>query len=162
MSKVAVIYKSKYGATKQYAEWIARALNADIFSASNVKISRLKDYDMIIFGGGMYAGNINGISQVARYPAKPLVIFTVGLGDPDGISFAGILQKSLPPAKFDTAKTFHLRGALDFDALNFLHRRVMNMLAKALAKKDKSQLNSEEAAVAPIVEYVSSFLYSKI
>lgn len=33
MKKTAVIYKTKYGSTKKYAEWIAQNLSCDIFDA---------------------------------------------------------------------------------------------------------------------------------
>ena len=32
-----VIYKTKYGSTKQYAEWIAEELGCDFIDAKNVK-----------------------------------------------------------------------------------------------------------------------------
>ena len=34
--KVAVIYKSKYGATKRYAGWIALKLDADLYELSDI------------------------------------------------------------------------------------------------------------------------------
>jgi len=37
MNKVLIIYFSKYGTTKQYAEWIAADLNSDIHSINNSK-----------------------------------------------------------------------------------------------------------------------------
>ena len=136
-------------------------------------MSRLNDYDMIVFGGGIYAGHISSIALVAKFPKKPLVIFTVGLADPAEVNFAPILHKSLPPIRIKSSKFFHLRGGLDMERLSFLHRRVMKMLKKALDKKDASQLRSEEAAimqsaggkvdfvsrdaVVPIIEYVKQF-----
>ena len=170
MNKIAVVYRSKYGATKQYAEWIASALDADIFNATDVVISRLKGYDLIIYGGGIYAGYISNISLVSKFPPKPLIIFTVGLADPAEVNFIPTLEKSLSPAKIKSSKFFHFRGALDIDKLGFFHGRIIKMLKKALQKKDASQLRSEEVAIlqslgqkvdfasqdaiAPIIEYV--------
>jgi len=37
MRKTVVIYKSKYGKTKQYAEWIAAELNAPLFDHTEIK-----------------------------------------------------------------------------------------------------------------------------
>jgi len=31
MKNIAVIYKSKYGSTKKYAEWLGEDLQADVF-----------------------------------------------------------------------------------------------------------------------------------
>jgi menaquinone-dependent protoporphyrinogen IX oxidase len=64
MSKVLVMYFSKYGHTKKYAEWIALELNGDIYNIKNIKSSILKNYDAIILGSGLYAGKIEGINII--------------------------------------------------------------------------------------------------
>ncbi|WP_253199588.1 flavodoxin domain-containing protein [Clostridium gasigenes] len=56
MSKSVIVYKSKYGSTKVYAQWIAKKLEADIYEVNEVKVDKLLDYNNIIFGGGLYAG----------------------------------------------------------------------------------------------------------
>ena len=38
---VVVIYKSKYGSTKQYAQWIAEELNTSLFEATSIDPSQL-------------------------------------------------------------------------------------------------------------------------
>ena len=40
-----VIYKTKYGATKTYAEWIAEELSCKAVDAKQVKIDNLKEYN---------------------------------------------------------------------------------------------------------------------
>lgn len=50
-SKIAVIYKSKYGNTKKYAQWIAEEANADLFEHSEVDAKKLVEYDAIAYGG---------------------------------------------------------------------------------------------------------------
>jgi len=48
MKKISVIYKSKHGTTKRYAQWIAEELEAQFFEASNIKPSQLMSYDVEI------------------------------------------------------------------------------------------------------------------
>ena len=38
MSKVLVIYSSKYGSTKKYADWIKEELNGDFFEVDKIKL----------------------------------------------------------------------------------------------------------------------------
>jgi len=64
--KTIVIYKSKTGFTKKYAEWIANDLLADIFDVSKVNIDMLTTYDTIIYGGSLYAVGINGIKLIKQ------------------------------------------------------------------------------------------------
>ena len=61
-----VIYKTKYGATQRYAEWIGEALQADVFNIRKFTKERFAGYDTIILGGGIYAGNINGLSLISK------------------------------------------------------------------------------------------------
>ena len=61
-----VIYKTKYGSTKTYAEWIAEELCCEAVDAKSVKIEDLLKYDTIIYGGGLYAEVINGVSLITK------------------------------------------------------------------------------------------------
>jgi menaquinone-dependent protoporphyrinogen IX oxidase len=42
--KSIVIYKSKYGSTKTYAEWIASELSCEAVDAKNIRAEQLVDY----------------------------------------------------------------------------------------------------------------------
>jgi flavodoxin len=64
--KTVVIYKSKTGFTKKYAEWISEELSADIFDVSKVTINMLTAYDTVIYGGGLYAVGINGVKLITK------------------------------------------------------------------------------------------------
>jgi len=170
VKKIAVIYKSRYGATKQYAQWIAHALQAELFEASAVKPAQLKDYDVVVYGGGLYAGGISGVKLVAENPCKSLVVFTVGLADPQITDYTEILTKAFAPERLQDIKVFHLRGGVDYEKLSLVHKGVMAMVKKQAQKKPAAQRTSEdqgiletygkkadfadEAATGPLVEYV--------
>ena len=64
--KPIVIYKTKYGSTKEYGEWIAEDLGCSAVDAKSVKVSDLLAYDTIIYGGGLYAEIINGITLITK------------------------------------------------------------------------------------------------
>ena len=75
-----VVYKSKYGCTKTYAQWIAEELSCDICEQSEIKIDELKKYDIIIYGGGLYAeikknfkGNTYSRVKMFNFPGKMIV-----------------------------------------------------------------------------------------
>ena len=55
MKKAAVTYLSRYGFTKQYADWISQALSCDEIDFSKNKKPDLSSYDVVIHGGGIYA-----------------------------------------------------------------------------------------------------------
>ena len=53
-----VVYKSRYGATKQYAEWIAEALNIPAKTIDEVSTARLAACDYVIAWSSFYIGKI--------------------------------------------------------------------------------------------------------
>ena len=65
MKRIVVIYQSAYGYTQTYAEWIGQELNCPCFSKKGFRSQDLSNYDVIIFGGGLYAGGINGVDLLS-------------------------------------------------------------------------------------------------
>lgn len=59
--KTAVIYNSKTGFTKRYAEWIAEAAGGECMELSVAKKKDLTPYEAIVFGGWACAGSISKI-----------------------------------------------------------------------------------------------------
>ncbi len=147
MNNIAVIYKSKYGATKQYAEWIAQALDATLLEASTVKPSQLLSFDAVVYGGGLYAGGIAGVELVTKNPCKSLVVFTVGLANPETTDYSVILDKNFTQELLSKTKIFHLRGGIDYKKLGIVHRGMMTVVKSMLGKKDESELSDEDRAL---------------
>ncbi|MCL1906274.1 MAG: flavodoxin domain-containing protein, partial [Clostridiales bacterium] len=144
MSDIAVIYSSKHGHTKRYAEWIAQALNAELLKASAVKPAQLASFGLIVYGGPLYAGGIDGIKLVTKNPCKSLVIFTVGLADPATTDYTTILNKNFSGAFLAKTGVFHLRGGLDHKNLGPIHKMIIGMVRKVALKKDASERTEEE------------------
>lgn len=175
MEKTAVIYKSKYGHTKKYAEWIAESLKADLFEESGISGSGLAGYSTIIYGGGLYASGINGISLITKnfdsVKDRNLVVFTVGLASPlDTSIYRPIIEKNIPEGMRNSIRFFHLRGGIDYSELNMMHKGMMAMLKKMVEKKDEQEKTDEDRqmletygqkvdftdrnSIIPIVDYV--------
>jgi menaquinone-dependent protoporphyrinogen IX oxidase len=142
LKNIVVIYESKYGSTKRYAEWIAKELNARIFRRKDITSEELKEYDVIIYGGGLYAGGISGVSLISRnfdiLCDKKIIIFTCGLADPkDEINIKNIhkeIDKVFSPEVKSKIAFFHLRGAIDYQKLGIKHKFMMSILKHMLSK----------------------------
>ena len=144
MVNIAVVYKSRYGTTKQYAEWIAKALDATLLEASAVKPSQLASFDIVIYGGGLYAGGIDGVGLVTKNPCKALVVFTVGLANPNITDYSDILDKNFTQELHSKVKVFHLRGGIDYKKLGFVHKGMMSIMRKSILKKDEQEITAED------------------
>lgn len=152
MKKIAVIYKSTYGHTKKYAGWLAEELNADLLDAGKVKPSLLLPYDVIIYGGGLYAGGVNGFSLITKnfesLRGKAICLFTVGAADVSDRQntdhIRSSLNRVLTPEMQEVIKIYHLRGGMDYEHMSLLHRTMMGMMRKMLHSKPESELRSED------------------
>ena len=52
MEKGIILYQSKYGATKKYAEWLKEATQFECMETKKADIKKVQEYDVIILGGG--------------------------------------------------------------------------------------------------------------
>lgn len=152
MSKTVVIYQSKYGYTEKYSKWIAEALSCELLKRKDVKVQMLTEYDTVIYGGGLYAGGVNGIDLLTKnfdiLGEKNLILFTCGLADPNirenTENIKAGLSKVLTPQMQEKIKLFHLRGGIDYAKLSLMHKSMMAMLYKMTRKKDASSLSDED------------------
>ncbi|MCL2617908.1 MAG: flavodoxin domain-containing protein [Defluviitaleaceae bacterium] len=147
MSRIVVVYRSKYGATGQYARWIAEALDAPLVEHAVMKPHRISDYDIVIYGGGLYAGGINGVELVTKNRCRSLIVFTVGVAVPEDTDYSEILEKAFSPAQMEATKVFHLRGGISYSKLSFLHRMMMTAMKKMIEKTPPEGRKSEDASV---------------
>lgn len=134
--KTIVVYKSKYGYTKRYAEWIAEELGCEI--KENAAFADISDYDMIICGGGCYAGTINGskliTKNLSRLSGKKLILFAVGSNSGAEKDIIPFWNKNLTAEQQRVIAHFYLRGGFDYSRLSSADKLLMNMLRQHLKK----------------------------
>jgi menaquinone-dependent protoporphyrinogen IX oxidase len=137
-----VVYKSKYGSTKQYAEWIAEELGCNAVEAKSVKADDLLQYDTIIYGGGLYAEIINGVSLITKnkqkLSGKKIVIYTTGITPLDVRAYydGEVLEKNFKNGVPENIKIFNLLGKMKLDELTLPHRAALKALKKIMSAKE--------------------------
>ena len=60
MENILIIYKSKYGAAREYAQLLGKALDTAPVSVDQAKSQMVTSADTIILCGGIYASSIAG------------------------------------------------------------------------------------------------------
>ena len=58
MKDLAVVYATKYGHTKQYADWMKEEAGADIFVSTSFTPTKALEYKAVVFAGGVYGDKI--------------------------------------------------------------------------------------------------------
>jgi menaquinone-dependent protoporphyrinogen IX oxidase len=181
LSKTVVLYKTRYGSSKKYAEWIAEELHGDLFDIEDVDPERLKDYDCIVFGGSLYATGISGLSTIKEnfksFENKKVIIFSVGASPARSEVIEDIKAKNFSPEIVEKIEFFHLRGGFDFKRLRLVDKILMILLKSKLKGKKRrgEELSDDERgmlaaystavdftsrkAIEPILESISKFTH---
>lgn len=148
-----VIYGSCYGSTQAYAEYIAQELSCPAVSAKEVTRADVEGRELIVFGGGAYAGSIAGAKRAAKlekyFGQAKLLCFTCGLADPAKAKTQdearALLNKAFP--LHAGMPVFCLRGNMDYARLSAGHRAMMAMLI-AFLKRKKERSEEDEQLLA--------------
>lgn len=138
MDRGLVLYKSKYGATKKYADMLQAELRCDLGETRRIREFALEAYDWIVFAGGIYASGIAGLDALRKvYPQikrQKIAVFCVGAAPFDEKAFAEVKAHNLK-GNLDGIPVFYGRGAWDEGKMTWRDRTLCKMLQKAVAKK---------------------------
>lgn len=122
-----IVYKGKYGATKQYAQWLADELKSPLCSTEDMDDERLKRFDVVIIGTSVYTGKLQVGKWLHRnvYVLKKKKVFL-------------FLVSGTPPAEKEKLMEYITNGVpteiLENCHISFFHGR---MIYKNLSWRDK-------------------------
>lgn len=141
MKNGIIIYQSKYGATKKYANWLVEMTGFDCLETPKATLDTVAQYETIILCGGIYASGIAGLSFLKKHiknlQGKKIAVFCVGASPYDEKAFDEIKKHNLKEELSDIP-LFYGRGAWDESRMSFKDRTLCKLLKKAVAKKDPS------------------------
>ena len=137
--KTVVVYKSKSGFVKKYAEWIAAELAADLFEAGEVTVDTLAAYDTMIYGGGLYIIGINGVKLITenldKLGGKKIVVFATGASPVREETITEVRDKNFTAEQQERIRFFYLRGGFDFSKLRPIDKVLMTLMKWKLRRR---------------------------
>ena len=159
--KTIVLYKSATGFTAKYAGWIAEELGCEARPYKGIKASELAGYDVVIYGGWIMAGMVNGYDKIRNMNLNKVIVFGVGMSVPSDEVVAKMVEQTRGPAE----DFFYFEGGYRPDKGGILKRMMMNMIKGKIQKKPvkteedlhmletfKGGDNTDRAAIEPLIK----------
>lgn len=171
--KILMTYKSKTGFTKRYAEMISREVGSSLVDFKEVTDKMMSGFDVVVFGGGLHAGMINGLKKAKKMfeksSAKIFVVFATG-GTPNEEKevIDGIWKNNLSSEELVSVPHFYMQSGICYEKMSFPDKTLMKMAAAMLSKKkDKDSFEegfeqalkgsydiSSEEYTEPLIKYL--------
>ncbi len=131
--KIAILYATKYGATSDTTEWIAKGIGGDValLDITQPEVSAaLAGYDLFIIGSGVWIGDVHeGVRAFTKKHAeqlqeKLLAVFIVCGTEPTSEAgrkrIEGYLQPHASPHLYE-AKYFRKRAMFEYEFRKTIH-----------------------------------------
>jgi menaquinone-dependent protoporphyrinogen IX oxidase len=143
--KTLILYTSKTGNTKVYAEDIAKKVQADVAPLRGYKAKKMAAYDTVVFGGWVEGGTIKGLdkflSNYSLIEKKNVIVFSVGMSVPSPDGRALLIEQNL--LDMYHIRYYQVRGSFDIKKLHFpANFMIMNSL-KMIASDPQASLDQK-------------------
>ena len=166
--KGLVIYKGKYGATKQYAMWIGQELQLPVASADRFHIDELPKYDYFIIGSSVYIGKLEIKDWLKKnftvLQNKKIFFFQVAASPVEQIEKRQSYNKaSLPTTIIEKIQFYYLPGRMIMRNLSGWDRFMLKMGARLTKDpvEKKTMLtdfdNVKKENILPLIETIRNF-----
>jgi len=129
--KGVIIYKSRYGSTKQYAEWLQEETGFDLFDVKHSP-SDLSAYDVVVIGSSILASRAVLGGWIRKHWAslqgKAVYLLLVNVTADQEI-LAKVVPQSVPAEIAAQIRVFPVGGRYLLEKMAFLDRTMIKMVS---------------------------------
>ncbi len=167
MERTVVIYKSKHGSTKQYAEWIGEELDCPVIDAKDFNKKDFANYDNIIFGGCVQAGGIQGFELIkkamrwGRLDGKKVVTFAVGLNVMQKETRMQLREINFDKSYVEKMICFYCPGAYNPELIKGIDAGIMKVMLSMLESKGILNMTEDEKTLLKDVKNGANYVDRK-
>ena len=165
MDKTIIIYRSKTGFSRRYAQWLAEDLRCQAADYRERNRLRLPEYGTIILAGGLYAGQMCGLGwlkkQLSGLAGKRIAALAVDCAPADMPDLPERTEKLFGP--LPQVRGFYCQGGLDYEHMGAVDRAMMAALRASLRGKpemadmlagiSRSFDAADRSSLAPLVQW---------
>lgn len=124
--RVLIAYQTKYGSTRQYAQWINKNIPGDLVDVEKGEKPEFTGYDMIIFGSPIRMGRIVIAPLIVEnwgtLIGKKVILFTASGTPPGHPNIQKCYHRNIPDEIRKDIKYFPLRGKIVSRELSFFDK----------------------------------------
>jgi menaquinone-dependent protoporphyrinogen IX oxidase len=132
--KGVILYISKCGSTKQYAEWIGEEAGIPLIDLKKEKKPDLGGYDIIVIGSWILAGKMVAHGWIKKnwtgIKDKKVIAFSVSGDVPDEEMRKKFLEASMPPEIRSRVSFYSFHGRFRKEDQGIFIRGMLNFAAK--------------------------------
>lgn len=151
MKKIIVLYRSKTGFSKRYAEWIAEDLACECRPVKSVKQDDLKNYKLVIYGAGVYSGMIGGLGKIKSWmeksPEKTWIVFATGAAPHDDGYEEMIFKTNFRKGESRPSHFYYFLSGINYENMGFFNRVLMNFFSGMASKKNGTTQSAKQTSV---------------
>ena len=130
--KGIIIYKGKYGATQQYAQWLGNELDLPVVSAELFSPEWLEKYNFFLIGSSVYTGKLQISKWLKEYlpvlQNKKIFLFQVAATSPDQKDkLKSYFQSGVPAEIIKNCEAHFLQGKMKVRELSWKDRFILKM-----------------------------------
>lgn len=135
-----ILYKSKTGFTKKYADLIAGETGGTTMDFKKGTPELLSSFDKILFGSRMHAGRIDGLSEARSLFQKghiqPSALFVTGaMPNTEKKALEEMWQNNLTSEELAGLPHFYMQSGLCYEKMNFTDKAMMKMFSFMMNQK---------------------------
>lgn len=164
--KGLIIYKGKYAATDQYAQWLSKALALPALSPAQVSSHQLSGADVLVIGTSVYIGKFQLRDWLQKNTSaikgKKLFLFVVvGSALTEREKLEGFITANVPAEIRVKAEIYFLPGKLEYASLSWLDKILLRMGAaftKDPVQKKRMLTDYNEVKKVHLKALIQSFI----
>ncbi len=143
--KVLVVYKSVTGFTKEYAEMIAQEMDCTLTDCKEITAETMSDFDMVIFGGRMHAGMVDGLKHAKELfqqsKASQFIVFATGaMPNEAGGVIEEMWSNNLSTEELAAIPHFYMQSGLRYEKMPLSDKLMIKLFYFMMKKKkDKNE-----------------------
>ncbi|MGN6193862.1 MAG: flavodoxin domain-containing protein [Ginsengibacter sp.] len=167
--KGIILYKSKYGSTKQYATWLAESLQLPLKDIDKVDKKSIASYDTIFLGTSVYFAKFKIAPWLQRHIKelsikKKIFMFVVSASSSNSGLCNHLVLTNVPTEIRDKCEFYFLPGRVLHKQLSVVDKIILKLAAlyvKDLAKKKALHEDLDEVKkdnLQPLIVAAKGFL----